>query len=407
MKQWYAWVGLWLWSLTSSFSLLAQDYYPAPQRWERRSPEAMGLDAAQVQAAVAFAQEHESTAERNQETSQSYSFGREPFGEGVGPFKTRGPATGLIVYRGYIVAAWGEPGRVDMTHSVTKTFLSSVVGLAVDQGLIASVQDTVAHYVQTVEPYQPQAPVKRPGEDFEAPYLLQPFASAHNRRLTWDHLLRQTSDWEGTLWGKPAWADRPADDLAAERARPRHEPGSVWEYNDTRVNALALAATMVWRRPLPQVLHEHLMQPIGASTTWHWAGYRHSWIVLDGQPVQAVSGGGHWGGGMFIHAYDQARLGLLYQRDGRWGERQVIAEQWIAQARTPTAARRSYGYMNWFLNTDRELLPSAPASAVAFLGNGTNMIYVDRAHDLVVVARWLDRDELDGMVEAVLASLPD
>jgi CubicO group peptidase (beta-lactamase class C family) len=392
---------IWL-TFTLSTALYAQEYYPPYGSWARRSPAELGLDPAAIDSAVAFAQAHESSAPRNQETGQSYRFGREPFGEGVGPFKTRGPATGLIIHRGYLVAAWGEPERVDMTHSVSKTFLSSVVGIAVDQGLIRNVQDTVADYVQTVEPYHPQVAVNRPAEAYEQPYLLQPFVSEHNRRITWEHLLRQTSDWEGTLWGKPDWADRPAEDLAAERSRARHAPGSVWEYNDTRVNVLALAATMVWRRPLPEVLHEYLMQPIGASPTWHWAGYRNSWIVLNGQAVQSVSGGGHWGGGMFLHAYDQARLGLLCLRDGRWEDQQILSEAWIAQARTSTPARPTYGYMNWFLNPEQELLPSAPTSAVAFLGNGTNMIYVDQTHDLVVVARWIDNNALNGLINAVL-----
>jgi hypothetical protein len=55
-------------------------------------------------------------------------------------------------------------------------------------------------------------------------------------------------------------------------------------------------------------------------------------------------------------------------------------------ALTPTPAQPTYGFMNWFLNTDRKLWPSAPATAFAHLGNGTNLVYVDPEHDLVVVA---------------------
>ena len=92
---------------------------------------------------------------------------------------------------------------------------------------------------------------------------------------------------------------------------PENSSGSVYEYNDVRVNALALAATSVWRKPLPQVLKEEIMDKIGASNYLALDGYRNSFIVLDGQPVQSVSGGGHWGGGMFINAFDMARFGLL------------------------------------------------------------------------------------------------
>ena len=147
-----------------------------------------------------------------------------------------------------------------------------------------------------------------------------------------------------------------------------------------------------------------IMDPIGASNTWRWYGYRNSWIVLDGQAVQSVSGGGHFGGGIFINAYDMARFGLLTLHRGNWNGKQLIAESWVKQALTPTTANTGYGYMNWFLNTDKKLLPHAPASAFVHIGNGTNLIYVDPEHDLVMVVRWIESKEMDGMVAKILAS---
>lgn len=380
------------------------DYFPPRDEWQHRSPSALGLDSSALQAAIHFAQENESKLPRDQELAQALTFGRgEPFDEGVGPFKERGEPTGVIIYKGYIVAEWGEPLRVDMTHSVTKSFLSTVVGLAVDQGLIHSVMDTVAAYIPSIEVYNPAAPARSP-EDIGKPQLLYPFASAHNRLLTWDVMLRQTSDWEGVLWGKPDWADRPSAKPEEWLTRPRNAPGTVWKYNDVRINALALAATSVWRQPLPQVLKTYIMEPIGASNTWRWNGYRNAWIVLDGAPVQSVSGGGHWGGGMFIDAYDMGRFGLLTLHRGEWNGKHLISEAWVRQALTPTSAQPTYGYCNWYLNTDRKLLPSAPATAFAHIGNGTNFIYVDPEHDLVAVVRWIEYPSMDGMVQHILAA---
>jgi CubicO group peptidase (beta-lactamase class C family) len=379
-------------------------YFPAAGNWVHHTLKENGIDSLKLHAAILFAKEHEAKAPRNMELSQAMSFGREPFGEGIGPFSDRGEPTGLIVHKGYIVAEWGEPSRVDMTHSVTKSFLSSVVGLAVDQGLIKSVTDKVTDYIAPIEVYDPGL-ISRPAEEFGKPQLLYPFSSAHNRLLTWDVMLRQTSDWEGTLWGKPEWADRPSANSSEWMTRKRNTPGTVWEYNDVRVNALALAATSVWRKPLPQVLKTMIMDPIGASNTWRWTGYRNSWIVLDGQPVQSVSGGGHWGGGMFINAFDMARFGLLTLHNGNWNGRQLLSEQWIKQARTPTAAQPTYGYMNWFLNTDKKYLPNAPADVFIHVGNGTNIIYVDPSHDLVMVVRWIENNAVDGMVKLVLEAM--
>jgi CubicO group peptidase (beta-lactamase class C family) len=147
------------------------------------------------------------------------------------------------------------------------------------------------------------------------------------------------------------------------------------------------------------------MDAIGAGNTWRWYGYENSWIVLDGAAVQSVTGGGHWGGGMFINAYDMARFGYLTLRQGKWKDRQLLSEQWIAWARTPTPAEPTYGFMNWFLNTDKKSLPSAPASAVVHIGNGTNMIYVDQENDVVAVVRWIERPAIDGFVKRLLAAV--
>jgi CubicO group peptidase (beta-lactamase class C family) len=409
-------------------------YYPDAHRWERRTPAQVGLDSAAVAAAVAYAQEHESTAPRDLLENHRRTFGREPHGEAVGPFRDRGPATGLIVRHGYIVGEWGEPERVDNTFSVTKSFLSTVVGVAWDRGLIPDLHRPVGEALPptvaligapggavapgVTVPRSAEGPVPggagaaadvAPGVAFHAFELLLPFESPHNAAITWDHLLRQTSEWQGTLWGKPDWADRPRGELDEWRRRPRPAPGTVYAYNDVRVNLLALAALNLWRRPLPQVLREHVMDPIGASPTWRWFGYDNSWVVLDGQLVQSVSGGAHWGGGMFISARDMARFGLLTLRRGRWGDRQILSEDWLRMATTPGTAEGAagYGFMNYFLDGGAPMpLPGAPPEAFFHLGAGANIIYVDPVHDLVIVLRWIaGTAAADGVVRRVLAGI--
>lgn len=358
-------------------------YFPGPHDdWERRSPEAVGLDPAKLREAIELSIASETKAPRDLALNHPLSQAREPYDAPIGPFTVRGPVSGVLLRHGYLVAEWGEPKRVDMTFSVTKSFLSTVVGLAYDRGLIRDLDDKVADSV--------------PGELF---------ASEHNARISWDDLLRQTSDWEGTLWGKPDWADRPEGEPQSWLTRPRNEPGKVYKYNDVRVNVLALAALQVWRRPLPQLLRELVMDPIGASNTWRWLGYDNSWVNVDGVNVQSVSGGGHWGGGMQISARDQARFGLLTLRRGRWKDAPLLSEKWIAMATTPTPAQPTYGFMNFFLNTGRKLLPSAPATAFQHMGAGSNLIYCDPENDIVLVVRWIDGRAMDGIVAALLSAI--
>ena len=356
----------------------AQTYFPGRHDWQKRTPEEMGMSSARLKDAIDFGIASESDAPKDLALAHELSaFAREPFGQRIGPTTVRAPLNGLVVRGGYIVAEWGETSKVDMTFSVTKTFVSTVVGLAFDRGLIGSLNDRA--------------------KDAVGPEFQDLFASEHNQKITWDHLLRQTSDWEGTLWGKPDWADRPEGEKPADYPnRKKHEPGTRYKYNDVRVNLLALVALNVWRRPLLQVLNEYVMEPIGASHTWRWHGYDNSWVELDGERMQSVSGGGHWGGGMHISAKDLARFGYLFQRNGVWGDRRIISEEWIRLARAP-GVNPNYGFMNWFLNHSvaedgkpaAKPIPEAPDSSVTFRGAGANIVYIDWDNDLVVVVRWI------------------
>ncbi|MFC4655077.1 serine hydrolase domain-containing protein [Rheinheimera marina] len=376
-------------SLSLSLTAQAADYYPPAGQWASAKPASLKVNEQQLTDAVQYAIASENPASKNQAVVQATTFGaKEPYDQIVGPMSVRAPANGLIIYKGKLIAQWGEVDSVDMTHSITKTFLTTVAGLAWQRGLIHNLQDKVGPYM---------------------PHGVDLYQSEHNSQIRWDHLLRQTSDWQGSLWGKPDWADRPESKTPAEWPnRPLRTPGSHYKYNDVRVNLLALSTLYVWRKPLPTVLNEQIMQPIGASSTWHWYGYDNSWIELDGQRMQSVSGGGHWGGGMFINAWDLARFGYLFLRDGRWEDKQLVSKEWIKLARTGGSDNPEYGFANWFLNPGRKALPSAPESAVTFQGAGRNIIYIDQQHDLLMVARWIGNgDELNQLVGKVLAALPD
>ena len=367
--------GCLIWLLVIASSAAAQapaaPYFPDRFDWQRRTPQQAGFDPAKLDDAIKFAIANENQLPKDLAAAHVQSYPGEPFDALIGPTRERAALNGLIIHHGYVVADWGDTRRVDMTFSVSKTFLTTVVGLAWQKGLIRDVTDKARDYMP-------------PGVDlFDAP---------HNQSITWEHLLRQSSDWQGILWGKPDWADRPVGKPNEWQNRPMYEPGTHFKYNDVRVNVMALAALHVWRRPLPSVLREEIMEPIGASNTWRWYGYENSWIDLDGQKVQSVAGGGHWGGGMFINAYDMARFGYLFLRNGKWKDRQLVSEKWIQMARTPGPANAEYGFANWYLNTGRKPMPSLPESSVRFVGNGQNIIYIDWQNDLVVVVRWIGND---------------
>jgi len=330
-------------------------YYPGKE-WERRKAEEVGMDGALLAEAVEFAK-----TQREPKTVAEVISARqrqESHPEIIGETKERGEINGLVIRHGYIVAEFGDTERVDMTFSVTKSFLSAVAGLAFDRGLIKDVNDPIKKYVNDGG-----------------------FASAHNSKITWHHMLQQTSEWEGNLWEKPHTIDE----------RPGHtlkEPGTNYNYNDVRVNRLSLALLRLFQRPLPEVLKNEIMNPIGASDRWVWNGYRNSDVVINGRKINSVSGGGHWGGGMFINSRDMARFGLLFLRRGKWRDRQLVSEKWIDMMTIPSQQNENYGYLWWLSRW-----PDLKRQPFAARGAGGNVIWVSPEHDLVVVLRWATKHE--------------
>jgi CubicO group peptidase (beta-lactamase class C family) len=344
--------------------------------------------AGKLTEAVRFAEAHETPWPRDLRAHiESGYFERPPDNEILGPIRPRGAPNGLILHRGEPVASWGDTRQVDFTFSVAKSYLSLLAGIAMVDGLITDLDE----------------PVRRTVDDggFDGP---------HNGAVTWRHLLQQTSEWTGTLFGKSDAIDHNRN-LASEgrgarkgERRALHPPGTFWEYNDVRVNRLSLALLRRFRRPLPEVFAERIMRPIGASSEWRWHGYRTSSVEIDGRMIESVSGGTHWGGGVEIHAEDQARIGLLMLRRGWRGGARVLAESWIAQSHTPCALNPTYGFL-WWLNTDRLRYAHAPEHSVFAVGAGGNLTWIDPTHDIVAVMRWIDPAAVDGFIARVLAAL--
>lgn len=371
-------VVLFLFELQTSAQKL---YYP-DSIWLHKKPDELRLNAQAIDSAVAFALRNDSKTDYDLRIANLKAYANEPGYKMLGPMKGRGKPAGIILKNGYIVAEWGDLNRVDMTFSATKSYVSTLAGLAVDARLIKSIDDKVNTYLTD-----------------------EKFEGEHNSKITWRHLLTQSSDWSGCLFDVCDWADRPPRTGSIDdwKNRKLNEPGTFFKYNDVRVNLAAYALLQVWRKSLPVVLKEKIMDPIGASTTWRWYGYDNSFVNVDGLMVQSVSGGGHFGGGLFINTFDQARFGLLFCRRGKWQDKQLISSQWTDAVHQPSFANKAYGLM-WWTNENGHLSKVAK-NVYAAEGFGGNFIVVDSEHDLVVVVRWLEPSKISGLVDLVEESL--
>ena len=357
-------------------SAAAPAYYPPQGDWARKSPAELGIDAAALNAAVQFAQ--------SQETTRAVDFSDQEatFGSRLGSMPTqRARTNGLVIYKGYVVAEFGDTGFVDPTYSVAKSMLATVAGVAVRDGRIA-VDEPVAKRVNDGG-----------------------YASPHNAAITWKQHLQQESEWEGSLWGKNAnFIGKEAFGAGARKPRVQQAPGSFYEYNDVRINRFALSLLRVFDAPIPDVFQQEVMGPIGASNSWKWVPYHNSYVELNGKQVASVSGGTRWGGGMWINSWDMARFGYLWLRGGAWNGKQVLPPSYVKAALTPSANGPDYGYL-WWLNTKGKNLPGLPGNAYAALGAGSNTILVSPDHDLVIVWRW-HAGNVAEFATRVIGSLP-
>ena len=353
-------------------------YFPdTDSSWSMIAPEEVGLNPENLNAAVDFAREHETSwpmeIQRAGAIPSLTEIEKPPFNSILGPIEPRGKGNGIVLKEGKIVAKWGDIARPDMTFSIAKSYLSILTGIAISDGLIKDVDDLIRYSV--------------PGNLF---------ASDQNRNITWRHLLHQTSEWEGTLFEKPDLIDRNrqvgpgADNTRKGTFRDLRPPGSYWEYNDVRVNLLSLCLLHIFKAPLPEILKLRIMDPIGASNTWTWYGYDNSFVEIDGHRLQSVPGGTHWGGGIHINTLDQARFGLMVHHSGAWKEHRLIPSKWFDALRTPCPIRPEYGYL-WWLNTDRGEWPEAEDNSYGAVGAGTNIIWISPQDNIVVVARWIDQ----------------
>ncbi|WP_245607119.1 serine hydrolase domain-containing protein [Pseudonocardia spinosispora] len=281
--------------------------------------------------------------------------------EVVGPLLDAGGGSGVVRFAGREVATWGDPSVPEMAFSATKSVASVAAGIAYDAGLLI--------------------PEQRVCEVLDLPEFA-------GRDITWEHLLQQTSQWVGTLWGKPTSADAQSYREGTEvHGTP---PGEGWAYNDVRMNLLTYALTVLLGRSLEDVLREEVMTGLGASSSWSWHGYRDSFVTVNGDSVPVVSGGAHWGGGLFISAADLALVGQLYLDGGSAGDNQLISGEWIRRSWAPCVVKPEYGYL-WWLNDEAKPWPAAPSTGRGARGNlGRHLLWIDPARDLVLCSRWTE-----------------
>ena len=292
-------------------------------------------------------------------------------------FLARVDGTGLLVIRdGTILHERYRLGEdKDSRHtswSVAKSFVSTLVGMAVDDGLITSVTDRVDAYIPELKGTAYGAARIRDllqmssGVDFFESYG-EPGSNTSMQFSDAQKILYRT-------WG----FGTPLNDILTGYGK-KEEPGTRFEYRSSDTHVLAWLVSSVMEKPFAQIVEDRLWKPLGmeADATW----------LLDGSET------GNPIGFCCLNATlrDFARLGELYRLGGVWNGQRLLSQQWIRAATVPDAdhvqpenvyGTRGYQYQWWVpAGYDREYLA---------MGIWGQYIWVDEKAGVVIARTSVD-----------------
>jgi CubicO group peptidase (beta-lactamase class C family) len=292
--------------------------------WQVETPEQHGMDPGVLEGA------------------RQYAFQPEKHTQGV-----------VVVRHGVIVAEWYAPGR-DATSfatswSVAKSFTSALIGIAIDEGLIESVDASMAEFFPDWR-----------GTDREAITLrdVLQMASGLDWVESYDPSDLSSSDVIRMILGE-------RDHLAYAASQPLAQPpGTSFNYSSGDTMLLSGVLEAVTGRTAGEYAEEKLLGPIGMAPVDWWrdaTGHTATYCCVD------------------TPSREFARLGLLYLRGGEWDGARIVPAEWVATSTSPSPSYAGYGYQ-WWLGTDPELPDYFSAR-----GHDGQYIYVLPGLDLVVV----------------------
>ena len=287
------------------------------------TPESVGMDAAKLNAAIAFA------FQRNRSSVQVY---RNNCLVGAGPDD------------------WASGDRRWALWSVTKSIVSMLTGIAYDEGRIG-LDDSIGNY------------------------LPDGVGDAAHRAVTIRELLQETSGLRSATVSESApgvTQIEPNIALQALGTPLKYPPGSTYEYNQRAVDLLAYIVERAVGQPLQTFAQQKLFGPIGIGEhDYYWA--------------QDRSGNTYGYSFMFMSPNDLSKLGLLMLADGEWNGQRLLSSDYIQQALTPSPQNRCLGLLFWLGRPGcREPVSGAPPDTFAMSGLGGQNTFVIPSLDMVV-----------------------
>ena len=272
----------------------------------------------------------------------------------------------VVVRRGLIVADWYAPGASAdswaTSWSVAKSFASALVGMAIDEGLIESVDVPMSRYI--------------PG-----------WAGTDKEKILLRHVLQMAPGLEWNEDYNPNALEtsdviqlvlKGGQELEVAASKPVvAPPGTVFKYSSG--SSMLLSAVIQGATGMSALgyARKKLFAPLGIERA-DW------WQSMEGHTLTFCC--------VDMTSRDFARFGLLYARGGKWKDQTLVSPEWVESSSAPSPANAGYGYQWWLLGVQTQTGPGGPAvpstlpaGTFAAIGVDDQIIYVVPALDLVVV----------------------
>src|SRR6056297_115750 len=265
---------------------------------------------------------------------------------------------GRVVHESYRLGTGATDRRI--SWSMAKSFLAALIGISLERGEIGALDDPVTAYAPALA-----------GSAYEGVTLRQLLQMTSGVEFDEDYL-----DYHSDInrMGRVLALGGRMDDFAAGLTLRAAAPGTRWKYVSIDTHVLAMVLRGATGRALPDLMSDKIIQPLGLEATPYY--------LTDGAGVAFALGG------LNMTTRDYGRFGLMVADMGRYGDRQVVPQDWIAASTTPSAPTPDgglkYGYQ-WWMPSD------ARAGEVFGQGIYGQYLYIDRARDAVIVVTAADR----------------
>jgi CubicO group peptidase (beta-lactamase class C family) len=265
-----------------------------------------------------------------------------------------------------------------MSFSVAKSFISALIGIAVEDGSIASIEDPISDYVPSLR-----------GSAYDGVRIVDVLQMSSGVR--WDE---NYSDPDAEIHGfNEVMAGKGSFENFLAGMQREREPGTVCLYNSADTQALGLLLVKATGRSISDYMQEKLCEPLGMEAPGYWL------LDCDGLEMAA--------GGVNLTARDFARIGELFRNKGQWNGQQIIPQSWASASVTPGAPHvmpgevvvgdhnfsLGYGYQWW--------IPAGERGEFSAIGIYNQFVYVDPSRGVVIVKLSANRAYGTSSAEAV------